>query len=949
MIFTITPSEGKVISSEGIVVQGVTGNVKKEQNTDGAWTVTVPNVKSDILVTVTDTIGASAIFVGGNPLKGFRTEKTSYVANVNALCEVTATAPEDMAIAIRQATEENPVATVTVTRGERTVVYEIQFEITPDTVQAANPYLPLWEHIPDGEPHIFQSPNAGEGLRVYIYGSHDSNRTSYCGKEYVTWSAPVEDLTKWRYEGVIYSCADNGAGSSTLFAPDVAYKDGTYYLYVHDWGHGSLIRVATSDRPDGPFTYEGTSHDDAAMQNPGYSNRVDFDPAVFVDDDGRAYAYWGASSRHSGFQSGELEADMKTIKPGTQTTGGITMDFGSSVGDKNGPFHFFEAASVRKVEDMYVLVYSQKVAQGTDEGVVNGDYRGRLAYAYSDKPLGPWTYGGVIIDNGGEYLGNNTLSYDDGNNHGSIIEINGQWYVFYHRMTQNNENARQGMMEPIEVKVENGAVIIDQVEMTSQGANKDGLDAYRQQDAGLACYLTGGAYITSGYRENPDYNPIVKLKNNCTAGYKYFNFGEGTGEEGRIQLDLKPKGTAGTIDIYIDKPNQEEGTKIGSLEVKGEAGDYETVSTEIGNVSGKHAVYFVFRSEGSGEICEFNKFQFFASEAGDMVRENLNQLIAMIEEMNSEEYTAESWAQMAEALAAAKAVRDDAAASQEELDSAVSSLIAAFGDLEYGVQKIHLQTAIEAAQAILEMEQNYEDLRALAAAVENGKAVLADQTADQEAVDKAAYAILDELFAVAKTADVQSLESLIQAAKGLLDKNFTSDSLKNLQDAISQAEAVVADANRDQAAIGNAYKDLVDAIRKLERKGNKAALKAIIEKAEGILEHAEAYTASSLEGLEQALSDAKAVYDNEDAVQSEVNKAVETLTWQVTEARLLGDVDGNGAVTTSDTAAVLRASAELAVLSEEEAQSADVNGDGVADTKDAVLILQYAGEKISAF
>lgn len=96
-------------------------------------------------------------------------------------------------------------------------------------------------------------------------------------------------------------------------------------------------------------------------------------------------------------------------------------------------------------------------------------------------------------------------------------------------------------------------------------------------------------------------------------------------------------------------------------------------------------------------------------------------------------------------------------------------------------------------------------------------------------------------------------------------------------------------------------------------------------------------------------SAAREVDANEDALQGEVNEAVKALTLKVADVRLLGDVDGDGAVTTGDSAALLRSAAELDVLSEDAAASADVNGDGAADTNDAVLILQYAAEKIAAF
>jgi len=99
--------------------------------------------------------------------------------------------------------------------------------------QAYNPYLPSYEYIPDGEPYVF-------GDRVYVYGSHDYfNCRVFCQGDYVCWSAPVDDLGNWRYEGVIFRKDQdpiNTDGRMNLFAPDVTVgPDGRYYLYyVYD-------------------------------------------------------------------------------------------------------------------------------------------------------------------------------------------------------------------------------------------------------------------------------------------------------------------------------------------------------------------------------------------------------------------------------------------------------------------------------------------------------------------------------------------------------------------------------------------------------------------------------------------------------------------------------------------------------------------------------------------
>ena len=309
----------------------------------------------------------------------------------------------------------------------------------------------------------------------------------------------------------------------------------------------------------------------------------------------------------------------------------------------------------------------------------------------------------------------------------------------------------------------------------------------------------------------------------------------------------------------------------------------------------------------------------------------------------------EKIAAAAEALAA-KAVKADPDAAAEDRDAALSDLLAAFGGLEYGIQKLHLETAIQAAESILEKAKDYvADAAALEAAVEAGKNVLIDADASQEEVNNAAYAILDELAKLAKKADLTSLESLVEAAKGLLKGNYTEDSLAGLEEAIRQAEAVIATQDRTDSDISDAYADIIDAIISLEMKGNKAALKAMLEKADQILADQSAYVAASVEGLEEVVAEAREVYKDDNAVQKEINDAVETLTLKVADARLKGDVDGDGAVTTGDGAAVLRYAAEMEELDAAAKAGADVNEDGVADTEDAVLILQYGAEKIAAF
>lgn len=107
--------------------------------------------------------------------------------------------------------------------------------------QVFNPYLPSWEYIPDGEPHVF-------GDRVYIYGSHDKyNGKTFCMNDYVCWSAPMDNLKEWKYEGVIWKKSDDPTNIKgafkEMYAPDVVQgNDGRYYLYYFMGNHGTIDR-----------------------------------------------------------------------------------------------------------------------------------------------------------------------------------------------------------------------------------------------------------------------------------------------------------------------------------------------------------------------------------------------------------------------------------------------------------------------------------------------------------------------------------------------------------------------------------------------------------------------------------------------------------------------------------------------------------------------------------
>ena len=382
----------------------------------------------------------------------------------------------------------------------------------------ANPYLPGWEYIPDGEPRVF-------GDRVYVYGSHDRVGSEwFCDYKLKVWSAPVDNLNEWTCHGVSFSTRDCDGHKSDvdwtdmeLFAPDVVEKDGKYYLYAYIVGAKGC--VAASDKPEGPFrlisqySYNIENH---------YDDGTFIDPGVLVDDDGRVYVYCG----YQGSYMAEINGDnMYEVIDGTYKEKIIPVEE---------PHRFFEACSPRKVGETYYMIYSPQIGS-------------RLEYATSNSPTGPFEYRGTIIDNGVDFPG--------GNDHGSICCINGQWYIFYHRMSNGSIMSRRACVEKIEILPDG---TIPQVEMTSLGF-EDYLNPYKITMADTACVLLNGGMIT----EIDEFERIItKITDGTVMGWKYFEFGQDTGSEAVVKLKVRG---CGCIDPdRYGYPEQECGNYQGS-------------------------------------------------------------------------------------------------------------------------------------------------------------------------------------------------------------------------------------------------------------------------------------------------------------------------------------------------------------------------------------------------
>lgn len=465
--------------------------------------------------------------------------------------------------------------------------------------QGLNPYLPSWEYVPDGEPHVF-------GNRVYVYGSHDVfNGYVYCQNDYVCWSAPVDNLGDWRYEGVIFKKTDdpmNPDGHMCLYAPDVTQgPDGKYYLY-YVLDKLPIVSVAVCDAPGGKYEFYGYVHrSDGTRLGERDGDIPQFDPAVLTEGDS-TYLYtgfcWADDQSRKGSMATVLGPDMLTI---VEEPVVIVPSKPYSNGTGFEGHEFFEASSIRKKGDTYYFVYSSIVMH-------------ELCYATSKTPTKGFTYRGVIVSNCDAHIDTykpaEKQMYYGGNNHGGMVEICGKWYIFYHRHTNATNYSRQGCAEPIEI-LDDGS--IPQVEMTSCGLNGGPLIGKGEYPAYLACNLfcdTEFSYtdftkawfdkqflkITQDGRDGDEETGyIANMKNTATAGFKYFDC------KGIRKVKIKVRGYCkGGFHIKTAW----DGPTLGTIAV-----DFTNIwheySADIAIPDGVHSLYISYEGNGSASLASF--------------------------------------------------------------------------------------------------------------------------------------------------------------------------------------------------------------------------------------------------------------------------------------------------------------------------------------------------------
>lgn len=413
----------------------------------------------------------------------------------------------------------------------------------------------------------------------------------------------TKDMVNWTDHGTIYAAGKNGAAktANNSWAPAAAWKmiDGKPKFFLYFANNGSGIFVLTSDSPTGPFT-DPLGTELISRNTPTCASVLWlFDPAVFVDDDGSAYIYFGGGVPQN-----------NPAHPYTARVAKLGDDMISIDGDPVAidPPYLFEDSGIHKMGNTYYYTYSSNFSvdsAGTKEyGLKNGE----ICYMTSDSPMGPFTYQGVILPNPGEFFG------VGGNNHHCVFSFRGDWYITYHAQSvvdrlgyRPGSGYRSTHIDKLAIN-EDGT--LGRTKGTRAGVEQSGyLNPYETQEAETIWNSAGVS--TTQYGETSEAcgsgNMVVcDIETGSWIGLKGVDFGDKGATEFVASVCAGTEVT-GVIQIRIDRLM---GDIVGYLEVSkdGDGKTYiEQSSKLLETVTGVHDLYFTFY--GSGYSLDTWKFR----------------------------------------------------------------------------------------------------------------------------------------------------------------------------------------------------------------------------------------------------------------------------------------------------------------------------------------------------
>jgi len=443
--------------------------------------------------------------------------------------------------------------------------------------------------------------------RVYLYNTNDvleydgdgnvkDNSYGNINKLSVISSG---DLVNWTDHGEIIAAGPEGAAkwATQSWAPAAAHKviNGVDKFFLYFANNASGIGVLSSDSPTGPWV-DPIGKPLISQSMPAAADVTWlFDPAVLVDDDGKAYIYFGG-----GVPEGKDEM------PNTARVMQLGDDMISVVGEAAAipaPF-MFEDAGINKYNGVYYYTYCSNFYNGVrPEG---SPPAGEIAYMTSGNPMGPWTYQGTILKNPGHFFG------VGGNNHHVIFQFHDAWYIAYHAQTLSKaigvpKGYRSTHLNQVFFN-EDGS--IGEIAADMKGVEQiEAFNPFVRVEAETMAWSAGidtQPLLTDDNEQAPVKLAVSDIGNGDWTAVSKVNFGSGAS---LFMALVSSAEDGGILELRLDDP---EGKLIGTLAVSSTNGwnQWIEAKTEVTGAEGIHDLYFVFKGKPGTELFKINSWQF---------------------------------------------------------------------------------------------------------------------------------------------------------------------------------------------------------------------------------------------------------------------------------------------------------------------------------------------------
>jgi arabinoxylan arabinofuranohydrolase len=507
------------------------------------------------------------------------------------ICRVTVLAKKAAATPVPSATQTNAPAPAP-TQSAASTPEPTKGVIFASSIKQALENNPLVTNSYTADPAVLEYNG-----RLYVYMTNDSQhyekgehkKSNTYGYIQSLHIISTDDMVNWTDHGTFQIAAANTKKqeygvckwAGCCWAPCAAYKniDGKDQFFIYFTNGGYQIGVVQADSPAGPF------HDPIgkALLGPQSDNETTtgaLDPSVFTDDDGTSYLCYG---NETGARIRKLADDM--------------ISFSEPEVEIDAPY-FFEDSGINKIGDTYYFSYCSNWETRSEEYADLGLCS--IGYMTSKNPEGPYTFRGDVLIN----CGNVFKLF--GNNHHSITQFRGKYYMFYHtRVLEEKLGSELGFrschVNELTVN-DDGTLAPVQQDLAGVSQIKD-FDPYRtnlgitySNCAGMLStrYLTDGSYMQAvSDPENYDYSwSLVK-------GVQF-------GTDGASNFTAHFKMTAGTtaqIKVYTDALGQNE---IASADIVPDESGNATISVPVSKLTDKHDLYFAFK----GDVLSFEDWSF---------------------------------------------------------------------------------------------------------------------------------------------------------------------------------------------------------------------------------------------------------------------------------------------------------------------------------------------------